>query len=124
MFVGRLTEELLEKRLKGKSIKDVSVLDLTNCKLRDFDEIFTATNFPKLQDLSLNHNNFTSLKIFGQLPHLRHLKINNNKIESFMISSSLFLQKKSLQGLNCLTVQISPAMCSYLIPPSTWRHWT
>ena len=41
-FAGRLTEELLENRYKG-AIKDATKLDLSQAKLRDFDEAFTTT---------------------------------------------------------------------------------
>jgi len=54
MFVGRLTEEILENRLNGFSLKDVKVLDLSNAKLKDFDDIFTSKNFPKLRELNLS----------------------------------------------------------------------
>ena len=42
MFVGRLTEELLNKRLNGKAINTVKELNLSNCKLKDFDNIFST----------------------------------------------------------------------------------
>ena len=36
-FAGRLTEDILEHRLNGKSMGDIRELDLQQCKLRDFD---------------------------------------------------------------------------------------
>ena len=45
-FVGRLTDEILESRLNGYSMKDVKNLDLSNAKLKDFDDIFNSKNFP------------------------------------------------------------------------------
>ena len=41
----RLTEEILESRLNGYSLKEVKILDLSNAKLKDFDDIFTSKNF-------------------------------------------------------------------------------
>jgi len=42
MFVGRLTEEVLTKRLNGHKIQTVQTLNLSNCKLKDFDNIFSS----------------------------------------------------------------------------------
>ena len=38
LFTGRLTEEILLSRLNGLSPESVQELDLTNCKLKDFDQ--------------------------------------------------------------------------------------
>ena len=89
MFVGRLTEEILESRLNGSSLRDVKILDLSNCKLKDFDDIFTIKNFPKLRELNLSNNYFSSLRIFGHFPSLKILSLSKNRIETLLITSNL-----------------------------------
>jgi hypothetical protein len=42
-FSGRLTEEILVQRLNGRRLADMRELDLSNCKLRDFEDMFDAS---------------------------------------------------------------------------------
>ena len=88
MFVGRLTEEILESRLNGYSLKEVKILDLSNAKLKDFDDIFTSKNFPKLRELNLSNNYFGSMRIFGHFPSLKILSLSRNRIETFLITNN------------------------------------
>jgi Leucine-rich repeat (LRR) protein len=88
MFVGRLTEEILESRLNGYSLKEVKVLDLSNAKLKDFDDIFTSKNFPKLRELNLSNNYFGSMRIFGFFTSLRILSLSKNRIETLLITNN------------------------------------
>ena len=74
-FAGRLTNEILETRLAGYTMGTIKDLDLTGCKLRDFDKMFDRELFPNLRELNLNHNFFASMRGFGFLPGLRILKI-------------------------------------------------
>ena len=39
-FSGRLTEEILASRLNGRNLKEIKTLDLSTCKLRDFEDMF------------------------------------------------------------------------------------
>lgn len=39
-FSGRLTDEMLNLRLQGRKMSDVRDLDLSNCKLKDFEDTF------------------------------------------------------------------------------------
>ena len=89
MFVGRLTEEILESRLNGFSLKDVKVLDLSSAKLKDFDDIFTSKNFPALRELNLSNNYFGSMRIFGYFPNLRILCLSKNRIETLLITNNI-----------------------------------
>ena len=89
MFVGRLTEEILESRLNGSSLKDVKILDLSNSKLKDFDDIFTIKNFPKLRELNLSNNYFTSMRIFGLFSSLKILSLSKNRIETLLITNNI-----------------------------------
>jgi Leucine-rich repeat (LRR) protein len=61
MYAGRLTEEILEQRLRGLTTDNVKTLDLSNTKLRDFDDVFTYKTYPKLTDLNVSQNSITSL---------------------------------------------------------------
>ena len=80
-FAGRLTEELLENRYKG-TVKDAAKLDLSQAKLRDFDEAFTSAQFPKLTDLNIAENALSSLNCFSMMPNMVQLNASRNKIDS------------------------------------------
>jgi len=67
-FAGRLTNEILETRLGGYTMGTVKDLDLTGCKLRDFDKMFDRELFPNLRELNISHNFFSSMRGFGFLP--------------------------------------------------------
>jgi Leucine-rich repeat (LRR) protein len=54
MFAGRLTEEILEARLRGLTTDNVKTLDLSNTKLRDFEDVFTFKTYPKLTELNVS----------------------------------------------------------------------
>ena len=81
-FACRLTNEILESRLGGYTMQQVKDLDLTGCKLRDFDKMFDREFFPHLRELNISHNFFASMRGFGFLPQLRILKIKQNRLES------------------------------------------
>ena len=55
-FSGRLTEEILVTRLQNRKLADMRELDLSSCKLRDFEDMFDASTCPNLRDLNLSHN--------------------------------------------------------------------
>ena len=55
-YTGRLTDELLELKLKGASSSKVRELDLSNCRLKDFDNMFNEELFPSLKSLNLSKN--------------------------------------------------------------------
>ena len=102
-FTGRLTEETLHSRLIGIPANEIKILDLSNCKLRDFEDMFNCTQFPHLRDLNLSLNLFISLRPIGYLPHLRILNLSGNKIESLLIQNVNILESKiGLNGLHVL----------------------
>lgn len=105
LFTGRLTEEILESRLSGQLEKDIKVLDLSSCKLKDFDDMFTGSRFPSLRDLNLSGNLFTSLRCITNLPNLKILNLNNNRIDSLMLQNVNIVG--SNKGLNALQVIIA-----------------
>jgi hypothetical protein len=55
-FAGRLTEEILESKLGGRKLSDIKELDLSSCRLRDFDNMFDESHYPNLRELNLSHN--------------------------------------------------------------------
>lgn len=98
-FAGRLTEEILDQRLNGKSIGDVKELDLSSSRLRDFDNMFDESLYPNLRDLNLSHNSLVSLRGFGYLPKLRILKIKANRLETLFCKPNDDGYPKGLFGL-------------------------
>lgn len=103
-FAGRLTQEILESRLGGHALATVKELDLTGCKLRDFDRMFDRDFCPNLRELNLSHNCFTTLKGFGYLPQLRILKIKQNRLESLFCKLNDDGYPRGLFGLHGLEV--------------------
>ena len=81
-FSGRLTEEILSSRLNGKKLNEVRELDLSGCKLRDFEDMFDNSTCPLLRELNLSNNQMSSLRGFGHLPQLQILKLRENKLET------------------------------------------
>jgi len=55
-FSGRLTDEMINLRLQGRKLSDVRDLDLSNCKLRDFEDMFDNVKLPNIRELNLNGN--------------------------------------------------------------------
>jgi Leucine-rich repeat (LRR) protein len=79
-FTGRLTEEILRDKLDGRRAEDITELDLCNCRLKDFEEMFNHRTFPHLIELNLSGNEFTTVKMLGFLPGLKILILQSNKI--------------------------------------------
>jgi len=100
-YAGRLTEEVLLPRLYGKSAKNITELDLSGSKLRDFDDMFNENNFPALQELNLSNNYFGSLKAIGHMSKLKVLIISQNKIETLYTKPD---EKGAKRGLFAIPV--------------------
>ena len=81
-FSGRLTEEILNSRLNGRRLSEMRELDLSSCKLRDFEDMFDQNTCPQLRELNLSHNQMSSLKGFGYLPQLKILRLRDNRLET------------------------------------------
>ena len=97
---GILTEDLLEKRCFGLRTTELRQLDLSNSKLRSVNELFTPEILPRLLELNLSNNFFTSLGIFMYLPMLAKLDISTNKIDSFLCGNKGFSGLPNLEILN------------------------
>ena len=98
-FDGRVTSELLETRLGHYHTKNVIELDLSNNKLKSFENIFNSENFPILKKLDLSKNLFSSFKILGNLFSLNILIINSNLISSIIDSKEKQLSIKGILGI-------------------------
>lgn len=100
LYTGRLTEEILLSRLNDLSPENVQELDLTNCKLKDFEDTFNDKYFPHLTELNLSLNLFASTKMLGFLPNLKILILNSNKLETLSLNAEL----SARYGLNSCQV--------------------
>jgi Leucine-rich repeat (LRR) protein len=101
MFSGRLTDEVLLLRLKGKRLLDIRELDLSQCKLKDFSNMFDNVKCPNVREINLNYNFMTSLKSFGFLPSLKILRLKSNRLETLFLKPGLDEKnfRKGLLGL-------------------------
>lgn len=86
-------------RLQGRKIADVRDLDLSNCKLKDFDEMFSYSQSPNLRELNLNNNNMQSLKSIGYIPSLKILRLRGNRIDTLFVKPAQSEDKNSKRGL-------------------------
>eukprot|EP00742_Colponemidia_sp_Colp-10_P007673 GILJ01008271.1.p1 GENE.GILJ01008271.1~~GILJ01008271.1.p1 ORF type:complete len:1377 (+),score=161.86 GILJ01008271.1:344-4132(+) len=86
-FSGKLTLEVVEQKLMGRSFKDVRDLDLSACRIREVDDIFNESTFPNLRDLNLDNNMLTSMRCFGLMPKLQVLHLNHNKLETLSVTA-------------------------------------
>jgi hypothetical protein len=48
VFHGRMTDELLESKVGSNQFHLIRELDISNCKLRDFEDMFDESKFPNL----------------------------------------------------------------------------
>lgn len=107
-FAGRLTEEILESRMgPGRKLSDIKELDLSSCRLRDFDNMFDESLYPSLRDLNLSHNSLVTLRGFGYLPKLRILKIKANRLETLFCKPNDDGYPKGLFGLPVMLCTIT-----------------
>lgn len=78
---------------------DVRDLDLSNCKLRDFEDMFDNQKLPNIRELNLSGNMMASLKAIGFLPTLKVLRIKNNRIETLFCKPPPSEEKTFKRGL-------------------------
>lgn len=73
--------------------------------------MFSQRKFPKLAELDLTGNQFSSVKMLGNLPTLKILILQANKIETLHYNSDMAV----LKGLNG---------CQVLhFPHRTYKYW-
>ena len=82
----------------------VKELDLSGCRLRDFNDMFDHNKFPDLRTLNLNKNYLESLKGFGFCPKLRILTLSGNRIETLFAKPDNNNRPIGLLGLVSLEV--------------------
>ena len=78
-------------------------LELKECNLKDFEDMFSIKKFPKLAELDLTGNHFSSVKMLGNLPTLKILILQANKVESLFYNNDIAI----IKGLNGCQVHIS-----------------
>ena len=87
-YAGRVDRDFLEDRLGSPRDWDsVTVLDLSGQKLRQIDQL-SSSEFKHLRELNLNENILTALGGLSNLPELRTLRLNRNKIQSLESSAT------------------------------------
>lgn len=96
----------MENRLGGKKLNDIKELDLSSCRLRDFDNMFDESLYPQLRDLTLSHNSLVTLRGFGYLPKLKSLTIKSNRLETLFCKPNEDGYPKGLSGLPVLLIII------------------
>ena len=108
-FTGKLTPELLEKRLGvGFNSKNLIELDLSSLKLKDEIDLFSNDNYPKLMKLNLSRNIFKTFNIFGYLPSLIELNLNFNLFTDIVPKKEKIINGKGIFGLvNLESLEIS-----------------
>lgn len=90
---------MLQIRLQGRTLKDVRDLDLSNCKLRDFEDMFDYHKLPSIRELNLNGNMMVSLKAIGYMPSLKILRFRNNRLETLFCKPPVTDDKNFKRGL-------------------------
>lgn len=79
-YMGKLTVELLGEKIGHFNFKNITELDLRNCKIRQID-CLSGVDFRNLRKLNFDNNQLVNIDCFSSLSGLRHLSLNNNKIE-------------------------------------------
>lgn len=105
-FEGRITSELLESKIGNENPINIKELDLSNNKLKDFENIFNCNNFPNLKILNLSRNIFSSFKIFGSLPNLQELYLNSNVFEKIFYKKDKTLPSQGILGIMVRIINI------------------
>lgn len=99
-YGGSLTDDLLDKRCTGIRTVDLRQLDLSGCKLRSIENMFTAELFPRLLELNISNNLFTNFTMFGFLPMVAKVDLSKNRIESFQTNSKASMPLPNVEILN------------------------
>jgi Leucine-rich repeat (LRR) protein len=103
-FEGRLTNELLEEKFGTDNTLNMINVELSNCKLKDFENIFNSNLYPMMKKLDLSRNFFTSMKIFGHLPNLIELYLNSNQFEKLFNKKEKQMPQKGLLGISNIEI--------------------
>ncbi|KAJ3333338.1 Leucine-rich repeat-containing protein 9 [Blyttiomyces sp. JEL0837] len=82
-YLGKLTIELLGEKIGHFSFRNISELDLRNCKIREID-CFNGNDFRNIRKLNFDNNLLGSIDPFISLLGLRCLSLNNNRIDRLL----------------------------------------
>jgi Leucine-rich repeat (LRR) protein len=82
-FMGKLTIELLGEKIGHFTFKNITELDLRNCKIREVDCLSNG-DFSNLRKLNFDNNQLVNIDCFGALTGLRYLSLNHNKLERLL----------------------------------------
>ena len=80
VYMGKLTIELLGEKIGQFTFKNITELDLCNCKIREID-CLASVDFRNLRKLNFDNNLLVNIDCFVSLTGLRYLSLNSNKIE-------------------------------------------
>ncbi|KAL4237983.1 Leucine-rich repeat-containing protein 9 [Mactra antiquata] len=83
MFGGRLTPDFVAEKLGHSNFLEVREMDLPSSGIRIVD-LGSGDVFLNLRSVNLEHNNLTSFSGLVNLPNLRVLCLNHNRIECVM----------------------------------------
>lgn len=97
-YSGRLTAEIMQLRLRELKPDQIRELDLSNCKLKDFEDTFDQYKMPNLRELNLNNNMMITLKAIGYMPALKILRMRNNRLETLFVKPASE-EKSAKRGL-------------------------
>jgi len=103
-FDGRITSELLDFKLGSDITTDIVEVDLSNCKLKDFENIFSSFSFPKVKKLNISRNMFSNFKIFGNCPYIYEINLSYNLFDKFMNKLEKTVPNKGLMGILVIIV--------------------
>ncbi|KAI8896203.1 hypothetical protein BC833DRAFT_598395 [Globomyces pollinis-pini] len=95
MYMGKLTIELLGEKIGHFNFKNITELDLRNCKIREID-CLSGVEFRSLRKLNFDNNLLANIDCFTSLSSLKHLSLNNNRIERLL----------SIDGQNSNTTKV------------------
>lgn len=101
MYMGKLTIELLGEKVGHFNFKNIMDLDLRNCKIKEVD-CLNNIEFRNLRKLNFDNNMLTTIDCFSTLTGLRHLSLNNNKIERLLSGDHSLSKNTVLKGRSFL----------------------
>lgn len=83
IYMGKLTIELLGEKIGHFNFKNITELDLRNCKIKEID-CLSGSDFRSLRKLNFDNNLLVNIDCFASLSGLQHLSVNNNKLERLL----------------------------------------
>lgn len=82
-FGGKLTQDIVVERLGHSNFIELKELEVANSNFKQID-LGNANNFINLKSINLEHNNLINLNGLINLPNIKVICLNYNKIESIL----------------------------------------